>query len=561
MFDDSNGKNQNTTASIDWDLLLANLYYEYNINEFIDGSGDSLSKATTHYGRFETNGRFWSDRIGYNLTQQYRETTTEFGSGGLEEDADGFFRIPVEGLVSYLRTTTALAPDPVIEDVNLTNKPELSDRILDDIDTNSVPPVEPLQTGHFGFTPFDPQPINRLFLYLDRFSANQFDPDELPGLTWQIYTKDPIDTFWLPEIPDVPFTYNTDLGRFELSFATINGPEFLIVVTNPSSGTELVFTELEAFRLAATEDGTTISEVKSTSYQTNIGARYRITETLMTSFTFNYDHGDDKNGGDTVREYDRTTWSGRMSWSPVPYVTPSIGYSENREENTGQDDRLNRLYSVTVSTRPLPSVNFSLGYTHNDRYEDKDKTYKADTYSLFAKASIYPDLSVSLNNSYSVTDTLDRASAEGSFVNNKTLTSRLDITARLHRYLTAFGTGNYSTTDNEETGKRENANATFTLSFRPSDLLSLSSSYAAFFLDDERSNAFTATMELYLLRTNKSRVSLLANHIQADETSDSFRVIGSWDISDYFSFTGNGSYNMNPTRDTYAFYLSLAMRL
>ena len=67
---------------------------------------------------------------------------------------------------------------------------------------------------------------------------------------------------------------------------------------------------------------------------------------------------------------------------------------------------LNRLYSVTVSTRPLPSVNFSLGYTHNDRYEDKDKTYKADTYSLFAKASIYPDLSVSLNNSYSVTDTL-----------------------------------------------------------------------------------------------------------------------------------------------------------
>ena len=52
----------------------------------------------------------------------------------------------------------------------------------------------------------------------------------------------------------------SDLGRFELFFATINGPEFLIVVTNPSSGMELVFTELEAFRLAATEDGTTISD-------------------------------------------------------------------------------------------------------------------------------------------------------------------------------------------------------------------------------------------------------------------------------------------------------------
>ncbi len=424
-----------------------------------------------------------------------------------------------------------------------------------------MPPVAPLDTGHFGFTPDDAQPINRLFLYLDTFSANQFDPDALPGLSWQIFSKNPVDLFWSLEIPDVPFTYNVSLGRFELSFATINGPEFLVVVTNPASGTELVFTELEAFRLAATEDGTPVSEFKSTSYQTNLGVRYRITKTLMSSFMLNYDHADDKNGGDTVREYDRTTWSGRMSWSPVPYVTPSIGYSESLEESTGKDDYLNRLYSVTVSTRPLPSVNFSLGYTHNDRYEDQNKTYKADTYSLFAKASIYPDLSVSLNNSYSVTDTLDRASAEGAFVNNKTLTSRLDITARLHRYLTAFGTGNYSTRDNEETGESDNANATFTLSYRPSDLLALSSSYAAFFLDDERSNAFTASMELYLLRTNKSRVSLLANHVQADETSDSVRVIGSWDISDYFSFTGNGSYTMNPTRDTYAFYLSLALRL
>ncbi len=63
------------------------------------------------------------------------------------------------------------------------------------------------------------------------------------------------------------------------------------------------------------------------------------------------------------------------------------------------------------------------------------------------------------------------------------------------------------------------------------------------------------------MNTYKSRLSLFASHTQADETFDNFRVIGNWDISDYFSFTGNGSYNMNPTRDTYAFYLSLALRL
>ena len=139
LFDDSNGKNQNTTVSVDWDLLLANLYYEYNINEVLDGDGDSLSKATTHYGRFATDGRFWQDRIGVNLTQQYRETTTEFGESGVEEGPDGLFNIPVEGDAAYYHYPRELSdpPDPADPDDNplpLVNKLELTDGILDFID-------------------------------------------------------------------------------------------------------------------------------------------------------------------------------------------------------------------------------------------------------------------------------------------------------------------------------------------------------------------------------------------------------------------------------------------
>ena len=59
-------------------------------------------------------------------------------------------------------------------------------------------------------------------------------------------------------------------------------------------------------------------------------------------------------------------------------------------ERTGRDDELNRVYSVSVSTRPLPSLNLSMGYTRNDRYADKDKTNTSDYYSLFAKACDLP---------------------------------------------------------------------------------------------------------------------------------------------------------------------------
>ena len=198
--------------------------------------------------------------------------------------------------------------------------------------TDSVRPVRPRDTGYFGFNPFDSQPINRLYLYLD----SSVDPAGVAGLTWQIYTKLPTDTFWSLEVADVPFSYNNSLARFELLFPTIDGPEFLLVVTNPAGGVELVFTELEAFRLATTGDSTGPPTFKSTFYKTNVGAYFRPFRSLSTSFSFNYEHSDDKNDGDKISELDRINWSGRMSWTLLPYITPSISYSESRFERTGR---------------------------------------------------------------------------------------------------------------------------------------------------------------------------------------------------------------------------------
>ena len=499
------------------------------------------------------------------MTQQYRETSTEFGESGVGEGPDGLFNIPVEGDVAYYhypRESIDFPPDPadpVDNPLNLAPKLELTDGILNFIDTNSVRPVRPRDTGYFGFEPFDLQPINRLYLYLE----SSVDPAVVAGLTWQVYTKLPTDTSWTLESVDVPFIYNNSLARFELIFATIDGPEFLLVVNNPANGVELVFTELEAFRLASTGDSTGPPTFKSTFYQTNIGAYFRPFQFLSTSFSFNYDHSDDKNNGDKISEVDRINWGGRMSTTLLPYITPSISYSESRFERTGRPDDLTRVYSASVSTRPLPTLNFSLGYTRNDRYADNDKTNTSDTYSLFAKAAIYPDLSVSLNNSYTISDDLqaDPESDEDVFIENKTFNSRLDITARLHRYVTAYASANYNKRDNEQTDKEETLRSSFSLNYRPSSLLSLTTTYNAFFLDNDRSDTLTANIELSLLNTSKARLSVNASHTQGDETFNDFRVIGNWDISEYFSFTSSGNYSMAPARDTYSFYLSLALRL
>jgi hypothetical protein len=546
LFDDSNGKAKNTLVSVDWDLLLASLYYEYSFNELVSGDGESQNETTGHYVRLKTDGRFWINRIGYDLTQQYREVTTDNSvSDSAGDSGDVFFNTDVGGQTLSLVTDDSAN----VDEAQPINNFLLSDGIFD-VSAVNVPPND---IGYFGFNTGSTEQIDALYLSLDS-SSPPLSSAQAATLSWDLYVKKPLPvglSLW-DLVGSIPVFFNFDEQRFELE-VNIDDPEIMVVTTN-QTGIPLFFSELQAFRLI-TESG----NFKTTSYKTTAGARFTITPKLNASLAFDYDHNDDTNNNDTVRESDKINWSGRLSWSLSPYISPSLGYSEYREERTGRPDDLNRLYSVTVSTTPLPSLSFSLGYTHNDRYADKEKIYKADSYNLFARFAVYPDLAVSWNASYSTSDTLTDP-PDGEFNNVKLFTSRSDISARLYRNLTAFASADYSQSEGDRFEKTEAARASCTLSYRPSDILNLSTTYSAYFLDSDRSNELNASMELYLLRTYKSRLSLYANHTQADDTIDSFRMIGSWDISDYFTFSGSGNYSMAET-NVYSFNLNLAMRL
>jgi len=550
FFDDSNGKSTNTLVSVDWDLLLASLYYEYSVNELISGDGESQSENTTHYVRFNTDGQFWNSRFGYNLSQQYREVTTDSNVSDAEGvSEDSFFNTSVGGQTLSLGSND---PAPANDDeADPDNNIQLSNGVFDD----SAEVVDPNDKGYFAFETGSSEQIDALYLSLDS-SSPPLSSAQAATLQWRLFVKRPVPiglSLW--ELSGgIPVVFNFDEQRFELA-VNIEDPEIMVVVTN-QAGVQLFFSELEAFRVIA-ESG----QSKTTSYKTTAGVRFSITPKLNTSFSFDYDHSDDTNNNVTVREYDKINWSGRLSWSPVPYITPSLGYSEYREERTGAPDDLNQLYSVTVSTTPLPSLSFSMGYTHNDRYADEEQTYKSDTYSAFARFAIYPDLAASLNATYSISDTLtDLPDEESVFVNAKSLSIRSDLSARLYRNLSAFASVDYSQSETDITDKTNNLSTSVTLSYRPSDIMNMSTTYRAYFLDNDRTNDLSASMELYLLRTYKSRLSLFVSHVQAETTLDNFRVIGSWDISDYFTFTGSGNYSMGD-RDVYSFNVNLAMRL
>jgi hypothetical protein len=218
-----------------------------------------------------------------------------------------------------------------------------------------------------------------------------------------------------------------------------------------------------------------------------------------------------------------------------------------------------------VSSRLLPSLNAGLSFYHYDRYLGDEKTFSSDNYSLYVKAAIYPDLSASLSTSYIISDTLrqvvDDDDLEGVFRNQKAFNSRMDVTAKLHRKLTGYLTYNYNIKDDEISGKAESANGIITLSYQPSDLLAMQGSYRAFFFDSTAPNVLSGSMELFLLRTSKSRLTLKAAYSQDDtQTINTFGMLGSWNISDYLSLTTSGNYFLGQD-SFYSFNANLSMRL
>lgn len=554
LFDDSAGKNQNTSISVSWDLYLAELYYEFTLTEVVDNEGNNRSNTESHFVRLETGGRFWADRINYNLTQDYRVSTAEFDVSGSGTGAgDGFFDefVPVVAAGAEVVDNPATGPDP--EDVNPPINENLTNNDLEEVGGAPVT-IGLNERGHVSFNFGSDQQVDTLYLYLDPNSP--LTPAQAVDLQWDLYTRNTPDVPWGLVSSNIPFAYNDDENRFELS-VDINEQFIMVVTTNTIIGIQLDLTEVQAVRFV-TEDTTT----KTTSYKTIFGSRYRISQTMGLSVNGSYEHIEDENNGSLENQTDKLAWSTRLNWSPSPYFTPSVGYSEYREERTARDDFRNDSYSLSISSRPLPSVNLTLGYTHNDRYINDEKDFLSDVISLYGKFRIYPDLTTSVSTSYTVSESWIELPDSGQTIiaNSETLSTRIDVTARLRRSLTAFVTLNQSISDTELSGQRDSGNLTFRLNYRPSDLLALQGSYTTFLGDDNRVDTYNVGGEIYLLRTYKSRLSLQANHIVSNDTIDNMRMIGSWDISDYLTFTGSGNYTIGPI-DSYSLLVNLSIKL
>lgn len=534
-------KVKDRSASVDWDLLLARLFYRYSNSQTEDLLDGSVVVNDSHFARLETGGNFWGDRLGFNLAQQFQVDTQEIRLGG---PAGGVLDLPLEGQTSATVTDPATLPDPLPGEILIVEPapaPALRDGIFD------VPAlaVEPGQRVHLAILFDFEQQISRLRLTLEPLTDDQ----SAEALQWSLFLRDLSGTGWELAAANIPTSYDSVTNRIEIPIDRLER-EVMVVAVNQAA-VSLQFTELEAFALLTGDAGS-----RSTASLTSIGMSYRISKSLAASANLTLDRLEAESG-ESVRESDRWSVSSNLRWNPSAYVKPSLGFSQTRLEQTGEPEATSRSYSLTVPTYPLPGVNVTFGVTRSESFTGERKTTVNDRYSLVSRAPIYPDLTAVWALSYAENENF---AIDGPASASTTLSSRLDLNARLLRNLTGDLTTSWRRTETDA-DSTQSADATLGLRFRPSDYLALRGSYATTLIGgDQIADRLSLGLDLRLLVTHKTRLTFTATHTQAEQTSDSFGLIGNWDISRSLALVSRATYTLAESY-AYSFQAGLTLRL
>jgi hypothetical protein len=536
-------RNSNYGFGLDWDLLLAKAFYAFSHTRGEDRLSEAISETESHFGRLETGGNLWQNRINVRLSQQFQQATSEF-SVSVEEGEVFDLRLGGEPRAAVLAVDQVPLVAP--EDVEPVSNPELGDTFLD---------VTALTIGfneraHLGISFDFTQGVDVLHVYLHPFDTNhQLINSQADLLQWDLYVRPPagVDE-WVQAAEEIPATYNITESRFELNIGR-QVREFKVVVTN-LTGVTLSLTELEAISFL-----TESAASRQTSHLSNAGLRIRLTSTLTAASNLTFEKSDTE-VGETERESTRRSLSSSLRWTPSPFVTPSLGFSETRQEQTGAAEAVSRSYSLIVATFPLPTLNVTVGANRSDRFSNGRRTSTSDNFSLTSTAMLYPDLTAGLSANYSMSS---RERADGTITDTDSFSSRLTFNARLNRALTADLTGSYQQSETAAS-TTSSSDSILSLAYRPSDLLSMRLSGSRRWSGPDIPDTLAYTMNMALLRTHKTRVTFRYNHTRAVQTLNSFGLDGSWDISRSLALQSRFNY-ASATTDTWSILTSLALRL
>jgi hypothetical protein len=556
--DDVNDQaSKQSSMYLNWKAGVTSFSYQYSKNQAESPNSESLSVKDSHFARLESKADLFDKRLSLNFAQQFLYTSTDVTLAG------GEVYQPLSGSVLYKDFDNPDDPE------NDPTKPECLPVQVADLDdcydppgNSIVPPVtvEQDQTIHLAVSSDFAQQIDRLRLTLTG-SLSAMPGDKAEKLKWKLYTRDPDDSSKWVSSPDIiTAVFSDSRNTLDLSVGQ-NTDEILVVATIPAGGPlEIDAVEFYAGLTQEQIDSNQGLDTTTNSYLTNLGMRYRFSRTLSASANLTLEHAGFESGlNSTVFNSDHRFLSSSLRWNPTPYLTPTIGFSENLYSSTGEDDEVDRSYTLSVRTVPLEKIDATVTTALTESYSGDQKTSSLLRYGLNTSALIYPDLTTSWYIGVNHREVLEGGD---DFSRVDMFFSRLSLDASLSRKLNADITTDYSKQDRED-GSRKQAGGVVALTYHASELLGLAGKYTTELLNSETATPDSISLSLYLtvLRNQKTRLSLNTGYLDAGGGSKTnFGLAGSWDISRQLAFRGRANYNIAES-NVYNFASFLDLRL
>ncbi|MBU4262709.1 MAG: hypothetical protein KKC76_12710 [Proteobacteria bacterium] len=485
--------------NIDWDLLLAKVYYNIDLNESDDFVANSNDKSTNQLARLTTEKSFWEDRLNVTFLGQYANNTQDFET---KIDPGGSALVPIHSIESRGGQASP-DPDDDPEWNELTSFP------------NTVIHHERYNVAIFQLSP---QPVNDFYIYTET-DLGETESGNLNRFQWTVYTSSN-GTEWSSQGPATSQIYDSTQQRFEIEIPQVTAKFVMLVEDRIPTDDNFNITRVEAFTRVSGDPGQKITH--NTTYYTYLGdtsLRFLITPDLNWTYNLIMEDGETAVGDDISRTYNSTS----LIWSPTLSFSSTMSASESKDQVGDEDEEKTRYYSLSFSSLLLPTVDMNYGVTRSDIYEADVKTDTSYNYNMFLTALIFPDLTSNLDLAY-ITER-DEETDETS----KDFNSTLKFTARLNPEMTVDLTERYNTSNAEES--TWTASSLIGISWRASDILSMQVGAGQEWESDE-SSAFTNYLTVTVAPTYKTQLNLSYNH---SESSDDYSANYNWTINRIFS--------------------------
>ena len=558
LWDDQRDHDQDVEStdyggSVEYTWKSLAMLYDFRRGESDDLVEDINTETLNHYAQLKYTESFFRDRLSIGASQQYSSSEIDTDAAVGE---DGVVMQPIF-LTSGLSAVGKI--DPRFVELN-----PAAGLIDNDTATDSVQilPQDSDEYVHLGIeTSF--QPVSRMEVYFDKL-LTPGEEGALTGAIWTVYRSDDNRTW--DRVRQIAPTFDIKAGR-SLVYVDLAVPvtdRYLKVVVSSINiqplATPVFVTEVRAGELIFTTADRLKTSSKFVSHQTQLNIAYRPAPGWSTGYSMRRVLNLPESDLDNLQ----TTHALNTSYAPSRYFAMALGASETRD-NTHNDNlarTLIRSYSAAFNSSPLDTLDVSLGYTRTYGYEGDEETDRGDTIHGNIAAEIFPDWTMSFSPSWTRNYSFPTAEEEAEGNANATTTTYgfvLTSSARLTPRLNLTGNWNYAHSTSDSESELEEARATSsrqygaTLSYRPSDVLLLSTSYRRDVDADDTS--LSGTLAWLLTRTLQLNAG--ASFGMESDDSDQYTSTINWSVSRNLALQAGGAYQVAKSGNVWSLMSSL----